>query len=208
MTQPPPSIGPGSIAAMNINFQQVARGLLRGYRVVQRLQRESDRARKGPSTSTTARDRPDLQHSPSRPSSSRRSEGGLSGEYPGDFRGRVPVGYAPDPDGEPDPGEIVWAWVPYEEDHSRGKDRPVLIVGRQEPYLLVLMLTSKDRNNATSSDPDYLDIGTGAWDREGRPSEVKLDRVIRVRPEDVRREGAVLPRDRFETVAQRLEGRG
>ncbi|MCT1600726.1 type II toxin-antitoxin system PemK/MazF family toxin [Kocuria sp. p3-SID1433] len=193
---------------MNINFRQVARGLLRGYRVVQRLQRESDRARKGPSTSTTARDRPDSRHSPSRPSSSVRSEGGLSGEYPGDFRGRVPVAYAPDPDGEPDPGEIVWTWVPYEEDHSRGKDRPVLIVGRQEPYLLVLMLTSKDRNNATSSDRDYLDIGTGAWDREGRPSEVKLDRVIRVRPEDVRREGAVLPRDRFETVAQRLEGRG
>lgn len=191
-----------------MNFQQVARGLLRGYRIVQRLQRESGRARSGPSTSTTARDRPGSQHSPSRQSSARPAEGGLSGEYPGDFRGRVPVTYAPDPDGRPDPGEIVWTWVPYEEDHSRGKDRPVLIVGREGQYLLVLMLTSKDRNNATSADADYLDIGTGAWDRDGRPSEVKLDRVIRVRSEDVRREGAVLPRDRFDDVARGLERRG
>ncbi|WP_372521259.1 type II toxin-antitoxin system PemK/MazF family toxin [Marinobacter nauticus] len=68
------------------------------------------------------------------------------------------VSYAPAPDGEPDPGEIVWTWVPYEEDHSRGKDRPVLIVGHDGPYLLVLMLTSKDRNNASSSDADYLDM--------------------------------------------------
>ena len=118
------------------------------------------------------------------------------------------MSYAPDPDGQPDPGEIVWTWVPYEEDHSRGKDRPVLIVGREGQYLLVLMLTSKDRNNAASADADYLDIGTGAWDRDGRPSEVKLDRVIRVRSEDVRREGAVLPRDRFDDVARGLERRG
>ena len=195
------------MAGMNINFQQVARGLLRGYRVVQRLQRESGRASSGPSTSTTARDQPGSQHRSSAPSSSRGSRSGMSGEYPGDFCGRVAVSYAPDPDGEPDPGEIVWTWVPYEEDHSRGKDRPVLIIGHDDPYLLVLMLTSKDRNNASSSDADYLDIGTGAWDLDGRPSEVKLDRVIRVRPEDVRREGAVLPRDRFDDVARGLERR-
>ena len=196
------------MAGMNINFQQVARGLLRGYRVVQRLQRETGRTSSGPSTSTTARDSPGSQQRSSSPSSSHSSGRGLSGEYPGDYRGRVAVSYAPDPDGEPDPGEIVWTWVPYEEDHSRGKDRPVLIVGHDGPYLLVLMLTSKDRNNASSSDADYLDIGTGAWDRDGRPSEVKLDRVIRVRPEDVRREGAVLPKDRFDGVARGLERRG
>ena len=32
-------------------------------------------------------------------------------------------------DGEPDPGEVVWAWVPYEDDPAQGKDRPVLVVG-------------------------------------------------------------------------------
>src|ERR1700752_2148705 len=37
------------------------------------------------------------------------------------------VAYAPEADGEPDPGEVVWAWVAYEDDPSRGKDRPVLL---------------------------------------------------------------------------------
>lgn len=32
------------------------------------------------------------------------------------------IAYAPHPDGEPDPGEIVWSWVPYEDDPSQGKD--------------------------------------------------------------------------------------
>ena len=38
--------------------------------------------------------------------------------------------YSPSLDGDADPGEIVWTWVPFEEDHSQGKDRPVLLVGR------------------------------------------------------------------------------
>src|SRR5690606_28866634 len=41
-------------------------------------------------------------------------------------RGRRLV-YAPELDGRADPGEIVWAWVPYEDDPRRGKDRPVLV---------------------------------------------------------------------------------
>ena len=71
---------------------------------------------------------------------------GLAGKYPGDFRGTAAVRYAPSPDGAPDPGEIVWTWVPYEEDHTQGKDRPVLLVGRSGPRLLALMLTSKDHS--------------------------------------------------------------
>ena len=38
--------------------------------------------------------------------------------------------YAPDLDGRADPGEIVWTWVVFEDDPTRGKDRPVLVVGR------------------------------------------------------------------------------
>ena len=34
--------------------------------------------------------------------------------------------YRPRRDGKPDPGEVVWAWVPFEENDGRGKDRPVL----------------------------------------------------------------------------------
>ena len=39
--------------------------------------------------------------------------------------------YSPDLDGRADPGEVVWAWVAYEEDAGQGKDRPVLVVGRE-----------------------------------------------------------------------------
>src|SRR4051812_38683368 len=57
-------------------------------------------------------------------------------------RGRR-IGYAPNLDGDADPGEIVWTWVPYEDDPSQGKDRPVLVVGRDDRTLLGLMLSSQ-----------------------------------------------------------------
>jgi hypothetical protein len=47
----------------------------------------------------------------------------------------------------------------------------------------------------------WVDVGTGSWDRQGRPSEVRVDRLLRIDPADVRREGATLGRDRFEEVA-------
>ena len=131
---------------------------------------------------------------------------GRSG-YAGDYTGRVRPVYAPNPDGAPDPGEVVWAWVPYEDDPSQGKDRPVLLIGRSGSRLLGLMLTTRDRNNARETDPDYLDIGTGPWDSKGRPSEVKLDRIITLDPADIRRQGAVVERSVFERVAQRLADR-
>ncbi len=123
--------------------------------------------------------------------------------YPGDYRGLLEPVYAPHPDGSPDPGEIVWTWVPFEEDHAQGKDRPVLLVGHDGPWLLALQLTSKDHDGRPRrrGGPQWVDIGRGAWDPQRRPSEVRVDRVVRVDPGAVRREGSVLPRDRFEAVA-------
>lgn len=112
--------------------------------------------------------------------------------------------YAPHPDGRPDPGEVVWAWVPYEDDPSRGKDRPVLLVGREGETLLGLALTSKDHDVDASQEAregrHWMDVGTGPWDDRRRASEVRLDRLLRLDPADVRREGAVLPRDVFDAV--------
>ncbi|WP_234983254.1 type II toxin-antitoxin system PemK/MazF family toxin [Demequina sp. NBRC 110053] len=131
-----------------------------------------------------------------------------SHSYPGDFSGRVDVRYSPRPDGSPDPGEIVWTWVPFEEDHSRGKDRPVLLIGTDGPWLLGLQLTSKDHDLDAAREArwgrHWQDIGTGAWDSRRRPSEVRLDRIVRVDPSAIRREGAVLPRARFDSVAHSL----
>ena len=121
-------------------------------------------------------------------------------DYPGDYLDMINFEYSPSLDGDADPGEIVWTWVPFEEDHSQGKDRPVLLVGRDGEYLLALMMTSKDHNNREHADPNYLDIGSGPWDPQGRASEVKLNRVIRVRPDAMRREGAIMPEDTFRLI--------
>jgi len=130
-------------------------------------------------------------------------------EYPGDFEGTVRVEYTPHPDdGVADPGEIVWTWVPFEEDFSRGKDRPVLVVGWDEPFLLALILTSKDHDRDAADEARWgrvwLDIGSGSWDKEHRPSEVRLDRVLRIDPQQVRREGAVIDEQLFNQVAAEL----
>jgi hypothetical protein len=102
---------------------------------------------------------------------------------------------------------VVWAWVPYAEDHGKGKDRPVLLVGRNGPYLLGLMLTSRDRVPDGSTSSGYVDLGAGGWDRQGRASEVRLDRILQIRPDGIRREGAVLDRARFDKVAAGLRRR-
>lgn len=139
---------------------------------------------------------------PSAPASTGASSTGASNgsDYPGDYRDMINFEYSPSLDGDADPGEIVWTWVPFEEDHSQGKDRPVLLVGRDGEYLLALMMTSKDHNNREHADSNYLDIGSGPWDPQGRASEVKLNRVIRVRPDAMRREGAVMPEDTFRLI--------
>ncbi|WP_236757728.1 type II toxin-antitoxin system PemK/MazF family toxin [Aeromicrobium sp. PE09-221] len=113
--------------------------------------------------------------------------------------------YAPRPDGRPDPGEIVWTWVPYEDDPSQGKDRPVLIIGRDgADRLYGLQLTSKDHDRDAAQEARsgrlWVDIGTGEWDRQRRPSEVRINRLLEIDPHSVRREGAVLDRARFDTV--------
>jgi len=124
--------------------------------------------------------------------------------YPGDATTLPDTTYSPAPDGKPDPGEIVWTWVPYEEDPRQGKDRPVLVIGREAGWLVALPLTSKDHDvderQERRSGREWVDIGTGDWDRRGRPSEVRVNRLVRVDPRGVRREGAVLPRDRYERV--------
>ena len=145
--------------------------------------------------------------SPSGPASF--NPGGSAGET---SDGDAPSGivYAPELDGEPDPGEVVWAWVPYEEDPSQGKDRPVLLLARAVPEggtdeeWLGLMLSSQDHDVDAEDEARYgrywMDVGTGGWDREGRPSEVRLDRLLRLQPGDVRREGAALVESRFDEV--------
>lgn len=128
----------------------------------------------------------------------------LTGAYPGDFLGVPEMEYSPVADGRPDPGEVVWTWVPFEDDPRQGKDRPVLLIGRDGRWLLGVMLTTKlragpgDRRRAPSG---RVPVGVGAWDRQRRPSEARVDRIIRVKPSRIRREGAAIDAERFAAVA-------
>ncbi|MFF5324147.1 type II toxin-antitoxin system PemK/MazF family toxin [Janibacter hoylei] len=128
-------------------------------------------------------------------------------EYPGDFTGTPDLRWAPTPDDpRPSPGEVVWAWVPYEEDHRQGKDRPVLLVGEDGDWLLGLQVTSQDHDLDAEQEARagrrWIDIGAGAWDREGRRSEVRVNRIVRLDPAAVRREGAVLDERVFAAVVE------
>ena len=123
------------------------------------------------------------------------------------------VSYGPREDGRPDPGEVVWAWVPFDEGDGRGKDRPVLVIGRRGADLLALILTSRDHDRDAADEARFgrvwTDIGSGPWDARNRPSEVRLDRLLVLDPARVRREGAALDRVRFDRVvaeARRLQG--
>jgi hypothetical protein len=99
--------------------------------------------------------------------------------------------------GTPDPGEIVWTWVAYEDDPLVGKDRPVVVIGLADrSRLAVLMLSTRDH----SGDSRWLSIGAGDWDAQHRPSWVRSDRVLAVRPSAIRREGSMLPRPVYEAI--------
>lgn len=114
------------------------------------------------------------------------------------------VRYAPRRDGAPDAGEIVWTWVPYAERDGRGKDRPVLVIATQSAdRVYAVKLTSKSHDG----DRDFLSLGSGPWDGQGRESWVDIDQLYSVHVGGVRREAAALDRNRFERVASVLERR-
>jgi hypothetical protein len=118
--------------------------------------------------------------------------------------GTVRMTYSPSTDGEPDPGEIVWTWVPYQENDGRGKDRPVLVVaGEPAGTVLAVQLTSKSH----PGDGAFVALGSGPWDAEGRPSWVNLERVLRVYPAGMRREATALDGPRYAKVKAALQVR-
>ena len=68
-------------------------------------------------------------------------------------------------------------------------------------FFMGLMLSSQPHH---AHDRAWVGIGMGTWDYDGRPSYVRLDRVLDVPEESIRREGAILDRPTFEVVAMRL----
>lgn len=135
--------------------------------------------------------------------SSQRGYSGANGAVLRDIRlSGVNVTYDPDyPDGGPDPGEIVWAKIPFEDDPSQTKDRPVLVIGRVNgsTTLAAVQLTSKIKGRKWE-----LPIGSGSWDKSGRPSALNLSRIVQISADNYRREGSVVREEAFKSIVGRL----
>ena len=58
----------------------------------------------------------------------------------------------------------------------------MLLLGERDGQWLALMLSSQDHDLDAADEARYgrfwMDVGTGGWDAEGRPSEVRLDRLL------------------------------
>ncbi|AZA14100.1 type II toxin-antitoxin system PemK/MazF family toxin [Corynebacterium choanae] len=109
--------------------------------------------------------------------------------------------YAPDMDGQADPGEIVWVRLPTPAGATAAEERPLLVIGRARQSILALAISASE---AHEHDDNWQEIGAGAWDERGRVCFVRLDVTIEVPESAIRRQGAIIPKRRFDRVAGRL----
>ncbi len=112
-----------------------------------------------------------------------------------------PVFYAPDMDGQADPGEVVWIWVSTDGPGNPPRERAMVVIGRTRSTILGLLISCNPEHR---NDEDWIDIGAGGWDERGRQSWVRLDRILEVSELGIRRQGTVIPQGRFERIANRL----
>lgn len=112
--------------------------------------------------------------------------------------------YAPDMDGQADPGEVVWVRIRTREG-SEAEMRAVLIVGRKAHTLLTLLISS---NREHLQEDNWLSIGSGPWDVRSQSgscgSSVRLDKVLEVPESMIQRRGIAMPERRYDRVAARL----
>ncbi len=81
----------------------------------------------------------------------------------------------------------------------------MLLLGRDAGQWVGLMLSSQDHDRDAEDEArwgrHWMDVGVGDWDRQRRPSEVRLDRLLRLEDGAIRREGGALDRNLFDMVA-------
>ena len=86
------------------------------------------------------------------------------------------------------------------------------MIGAEDGMLMALTLSSKDHDRDAEQEARegrwWMDIGTGPWDPRGRPSEVRLNRLLWFRASDVRREGAALAPALFDAVVEASRAHG
>ena len=109
--------------------------------------------------------------------------------------------YAPDRDGQADPGEVIWVWIQPNLPGHPARERAMVVVGRSQHLLLGLLISP---NPEHANEDNWIDIGSGGWDVAGRQCWVRLDKILEVPESPIRRQGAIIPKSRFERIAQRL----
>lgn len=184
--------------------QAVALVVVTGIAVLVGKRRSASRRRRGDASAPggVRSQRTPLGWAEHRESPGRLGPGATRDLAAADIRALKPS-YSPRIDGDPDPGEVVWTWVPYVENDGRGKDRPVLIIARLEGGAFAACYLSTKQHRG------FVSVGTGGWDSQGRESFLAPDRVLRVSEDGMRREGQVLDRDRFARAVEavsRLHG--
>ena len=105
--------------------------------------------------------------------------------------------YAPDMDGQAEPGEVVWFNVP----STPLKERAMLIVGRDRHEVLGLLISANENH---ADEENWVAIGSGAWKPTGEPCWVRMDKTLFVAETDLRRRGALFPARLFEHIADHL----
>lgn len=91
-------------------------------------------------------------------------------------------------DGQADSGEVVWVWVPAEGKQAPPRERAILVVGRTRTTVLGLLISPNPKH---ALDDAWLEIGSGEWDESGCDCWVRLDRLLEVSEEQVRRQGTL-----------------
>lgn len=78
--------------------------------------------------------------------------------------------------------DIYWADMPYEENPSESKMRPVIIAKDKSVYVLVIRVTSKH-----ARDCDPYDYELQKWKEAGldRPSTVRVAKIAQIRPDRI-----------------------
>ncbi|WJY68579.1 type II toxin-antitoxin system PemK/MazF family toxin [Corynebacterium auris] len=108
--------------------------------------------------------------------------------------------YAPDMDGQAEPGEIVWVTVP----SNPPQERSLVVIGREHRDVLGLLISPEEKHR---DDEHWLGIGSGEWEDTGEPCWVRLDKTLMVPESEVHRRGTYIPPRRFERIANRLRDR-
>lgn len=108
--------------------------------------------------------------------------------------------YAPDMDGQADPGEVVWADICTNK-LEEPERRAVLIIGRKHHTLVTLLISSEPEHEGKDN---WISIGSGPWDEDSAQSWARLDKSLLVSESHIQRRGVSMPERRFDRIASRL----